>query len=96
MFIDHLGTGTAVLGITDSVSEGVVDSWFYTESASVLWPHHNILIHNLILTYTGSLRPFFYFELNLRLSVHVSKSTLRREHALGHGVGYFGYAAALL
>ena len=29
-------------------------------------------------------------------NVHVSKSILRREHDLGHGVGYFGYAAALL
>ena len=40
--------------------------------------------------------PRLYFEQNLDLwlSVHVSKSILRREHALGHGVGYFEYAAA--
>ena len=32
--------------ITDSVSERVVDSWFYSEITSVLRPHHNILIQN--------------------------------------------------
>jgi hypothetical protein len=52
------------------------------------------MLHKALLYHTNI--PFFYFELNLRLSVHVSKSLLRREHALGHGVGYFEYAAALL
>jgi hypothetical protein len=37
----------SVPGITDSVSERVVDSWFYTEITSVLRPHHNILTQNL-------------------------------------------------